>query len=84
MRFYRKHIVTLLLGRIELDVMELDTSTELYVTGSASTGGERRRLEQRRQNRSCDHEQRRTTQSGANDAGEWMRMSHEVRTGTDA
>jgi hypothetical protein len=43
MRFYRKHSVTLLLERIELDIMELDTSMELYVTGSASTDGERRR-----------------------------------------
>jgi hypothetical protein len=37
---------------------------------------------QRGQNPSCNCERGRTAQSGVSDAGEWMRMTHEVRMGS--
>ena len=61
--------VTLLLGRMELVVVELDTDAELDATGGASTGGGGTG-EQRGQNPSCDHEQEHTAHSGTSGAGE--------------
>ena len=64
-------------------------------TGGTSTGGRgsagggaSERLERGRcrrasqQNSSYDHELGRTTQSGVNDMGKWMRMDHEVHMGS--
>jgi hypothetical protein len=41
-------------------------------------------VEQRGLNPSCDREQGRIAQSGTSNAGVWMRMSQEVRTGSHA